>query len=69
MINEDIKVFRPFGPTVAKLIIPNNIIQVLNKYIDENSLMKKKLQILIMEVSLLELRKLMTKMNLLKIVI
>ena len=43
MINEDIKVFRPFGPTVAKLIVPNNIIQVLNKYIDETIQDEKKI--------------------------
>ena len=35
MINdEDIKVIRPFGPSVAKVKIPDNLIVTLNNYID-----------------------------------
>ena len=35
MINdEDIKVIRPFGPSVAKVKIPNDLIVSLNNYID-----------------------------------
>jgi len=31
----DLKLFKPFGPSVAKVTIPENIINELNKYTDE----------------------------------
>ena len=33
-INE-IKVFKPFGPSIVKVVIPENLLSILNNYIDE----------------------------------
>ena len=35
MENYNIKIFRPFGPSVAKISLPTNIIKNLNDYVDE----------------------------------
>jgi uncharacterized protein (TIGR02466 family) len=35
MDNYNIKIFRPFGPSVAKISLPTNIIKNLNDYVDE----------------------------------
>ena len=32
---EDIKVLRPFGPTIAKVKIPDNLVKKLNDYTDD----------------------------------
>ncbi len=37
MNNNEIKIFRPFGPTVAKFSLPTNIINTLNEYIDKTA--------------------------------
>ena len=44
METEDIKVLRPFGPTIAKVKIPENLVIELNNYTDEiiNNKQKKK---------------------------
>ena len=34
MDTEDIKVIRPFGPTIAKVKIPENLVKELNDYTD-----------------------------------
>ena len=33
--NMAIEIFKPFGPSIAKLNIPENIIQEMNLYVDE----------------------------------
>ena len=33
--DELIKVIRPFGPSIARVKIPNDLVQNLNKYIDK----------------------------------
>ena len=35
MNKKPIEVFKPFGPSVAKVTIPKNIISELNKYTDQ----------------------------------
>ena len=35
MINKKISVIRPFGPSIAKLIIPDILINKINQYVDE----------------------------------
>ena len=35
MNSEDIKVLRPFGPTIAKIKIPEDIVRQLNNYTDD----------------------------------
>ena len=35
MEKEDIKVLRPFGPTIAKVKIPENLVKELNDYTDD----------------------------------
>ena len=44
MEKEDLKVFRPFGPTIAKVKIPDNLVKELNDYADNiiNNEQKKK---------------------------
>ena len=42
MSNEEINFLRPFGPSIAKVKIPEDIISNLNKYIDEIILDEKK---------------------------
>ena len=44
MEKEDFKVLRPFGPTIAKVRIPDNLVKELNDYTDEiiNNEQKKK---------------------------
>ena len=44
MEKEDFKVLRPFGPTIAKVKIPDNLVKELNDYTDDiiNSEQKKK---------------------------
>ena len=34
MESEDFKVLRPFGPTIAKVKIPENLVKELNDYTD-----------------------------------
>ena len=40
-INE-IKVFKPFGPSIVKVVIPENLLSILNNYIDETIMDEKK---------------------------
>ena len=43
-----IKIFRPFGPSVAKIKLPNEMIGILNSHIDkiiENEKVSKKLDV------------------------
>ena len=44
MEKEDLKVFRPYGPTIAKVKIPDNLVKELNDYTDNiiNNEQKKK---------------------------
>ena len=35
MNSQDIKVLRPFGPTIAKVINPENLVKELNNYTDD----------------------------------
>ena len=44
MKEEDFKVLRPFGPTIAKVKIPDNLVKELNDYTDDiiNNEQKKK---------------------------
>ena len=42
-INE-IKVFKPFGPSIVKVVIPENLLSSLNNYIDETILDEKKIK-------------------------
>ena len=44
MEKEDFKVLRPFGPTIAKVKIPDNLVKELNDYTDDiiNNEQKKK---------------------------
>ena len=44
MEKEDLKVLRPFGPTIAKVKIPDNLVKELNDYTDDiiNNEQKKK---------------------------
>ena len=44
MNTEDIKVLRPFGPTIAKVKMPENLVKELNDYTDSiiNNEQKKK---------------------------
>ena len=35
MVDEQIKIFRPFGPSVAKLELPENLVETLNNYVDQ----------------------------------
>ena len=35
MEKEDLKVLRPFGPTIAKVKIPDNLVKELNDYTDD----------------------------------
>lgn len=44
MSNDEIKVFRPFGPSIVKVIIPENLINTLNNYIDKTILDEKKIK-------------------------
>ena len=34
-MNNEISILRPFGPTVAKVTMPSNLVDTLNKYVDE----------------------------------
>ncbi len=47
MEKEDLKVLRPFGPTIAKVKIPDNLVKELNDYTDDiiNNEQKKKISI------------------------
>ena len=40
--NEDIKVLRPFGPTIAKVKMPENLIDKLNDYTESILIMTRK---------------------------
>ena len=42
-INE-IKVFKPFGPSIVKVVIPENLLSILNNYIDETIMDEKKIK-------------------------
>ncbi len=42
-INE-IKVFKPFGPSIVKVVIPESLLSILNNYIDETILDVKKIK-------------------------
>ena len=42
-INE-IKVFKPFGPSIVKVVIPESLLSVLNNYIDETIMDEKKIK-------------------------
>ena len=42
-INE-IKVFKPFGPSIVKVVIPENLLSILNNYIDETITDEKKIK-------------------------
>ena len=42
-INE-IKVFKPFGPSIVKVVIPESLISILNNYIDETIMDEKKIK-------------------------
>jgi hypothetical protein len=42
-INE-IKVFKPFGPSIVKVVIPENLLSILNNYIDETIIDEKKIK-------------------------
>ncbi len=44
MESEEIKVIRPFGPSVAKVKIPNELLEALNNYVDEIILNKNKIK-------------------------
>ena len=47
MEKEDLKVLRPFGPTIAKVKIPDNLVKELNDYTDDiiHNEQKKKISI------------------------
>ena len=47
MEKEDFKVLRPFGPTIAKVKIPDNLVKELNDYTESiiNNEQKKKILI------------------------
>ena len=38
------KVIRPFGPSIAKVKIPNELVESLNKYVDEIILDENKIK-------------------------
>ena len=42
-INE-IKVFKPFGPSIVKVVIPESLLSILNNYIDETIIDEKKIK-------------------------
>ena len=42
-INE-IKVFKPFGPSIVKVVIPENLLSILNNYTDEIIMDEKKIK-------------------------
>ncbi len=42
-INE-IKVFKPFGPSIVKVVIPENLLSILNNYTDETIMDEKKIK-------------------------
>ena len=42
-INE-IKVFKPFGPSIVKVVIPENLLSILNNYTDETITDEKKIK-------------------------
>ena len=42
MVQHKLDLVRPFGPTIAKAVIPEDIISKLNDYIDEIIVNKKK---------------------------
>ena len=42
-INE-IKVFKPFGPSIVKVVIPESLLSILNNYIDETVMDEKKIK-------------------------
>ena len=43
MSNEiDFKFVRPFGPMICKVTIPENIVNILNEYVDKTIVDKKK---------------------------
>ena len=44
MENDEIKVIRPFGPSIAKVKIPNELIESLNNYVDEIILDENKIK-------------------------
>ena len=44
MENEEIKVIRPFGPSIAKVKIPNKLVETLNNYIDKIILDENKIK-------------------------
>tara|TARA_B100000029_G_scaffold80596_1_gene71866 strand:+ start:1069 stop:1704 length:636 start_codon:yes stop_codon:yes gene_type:complete len=44
MENEEIKVIRPFGPSIAKVKIPNELVETLNNYIDKIILDENKIK-------------------------
>ncbi len=44
MENEKIKVIRPFGPSIAKVKIPNELVETLNNYIDKIILDENKIK-------------------------
>ena len=43
---EDIEIIQPFGPSIAKVSIPEETIRLMNEYIDEIIRDKKKSEIL-----------------------
>ena len=49
MTEEEPLLYRPFGPTIFKVKIPEKIIQELNNYVDTIIVDKEKLKNLIME--------------------
>ena len=40
----EIKVFKPFGPSIVKVVIPENLLSILNNYIDETIMDEKKIK-------------------------
>ena len=44
-INE-IKVFKPFGPSIVQVVIPESLLSILNNYVDETMMDEKKIKTL-----------------------
>lgn len=43
-MTDQIQIIKPFGPTIAKFIMPQNLIENLNKYVDDMVLNEEKLK-------------------------